>query len=139
MDLCNFADATVVQINFANTEFSGALFTNAILVASTFPSCQLDPMAEPPYSAPSVENANIYGTQFADVSGGVITNPANMDGLDMEGAQYSTVPGTYEPTNYTDYYGKPVFIYASYGPTVLGATTSSTTCPNGQLGPCTLP
>jgi hypothetical protein len=86
---------------------------------------------------PTMHNANISGTLFADVSGGVTTNPANMDGLEMDGATYST-SSPYKPTTYKDYYGNPVMIYVNFGPTVLGTTTSSTTCPNGQSGPCSL-
>jgi uncharacterized protein YjbI with pentapeptide repeats len=133
-----FTDAVAVQVNFNGTQLSGGQFGNAILVGSTFASCTLDPTSGGTHSVPTMHNANICGTQFAQVSGGVTTNPANMDGLEMEGAQYSTASGLYNPTTYTDYYGKPVIIYVEYGATVLGTTTSGTTCPNGQVGPCTL-
>lgn len=133
-----FSDATVVQVNFRGTQFSGAQFENTILIGSTFPSCALNPTSDAVHSVPTMHNAKISGTLFADVSGGVTTNPANMDGLEMDGATYSTESGLYNPTNYKDYYGNPVMIYVNYGPTVLGTTTSGTTCPNGQSGPCSL-
>jgi uncharacterized protein YjbI with pentapeptide repeats len=132
-----FSDATVVQVNFRGTQFSGAQFTNTILIGSTFPSCALNPTSDAVHSVPTMHNANISGTLFADVSGGVTTNPANMDGLEMDGATYLT-PSPYQPTTYKDYYGNTVTIYVNFGPTVLGTTTSSTTCPNGQSGPCSL-
>jgi hypothetical protein len=44
----------------------------------------------------------------------------------------------YNPNTYVDFYGKPVLIYVDYQATVLGDTTTSTTCPNSTLGPCTL-
>jgi uncharacterized protein YjbI with pentapeptide repeats len=133
-----FSDATVVQVNFRGTQFSGAQFENTILIGSTFPSCALNPTSDAVHSVPTMHNATIRGTLFADVSGGVTTNPANMDGLEMDGAIYSTSSGVYNPTDYKDYYGHPVMIYVNYGPTVLGTTTSGTTCPNGQSGPCSL-
>lgn len=133
-----FSDALAVQVNFNNTQFAGGQFANAILVASTFASCQLTATSDSSHTVPTMHNANICGTQFAQVAGGVTTNPANMDGLEMEGAIYSTGSGLYNPTNYQDYYGNPLIIYVEYGATVLGTTTSSTTCPNGDDGPCTL-
>lgn len=134
----SFTDATVVGVNFRGTQFSGAQFANANLIGSLFPSTTLNPTSDTEHSVPSMHNANITGTQFADSEGGVITNAANMDGLEMQGATFSTTSGVYEPTSFTDYYGKPVFIYVSYQPTLLGTTTSSTTCPNGNDGPCSL-
>jgi uncharacterized protein YjbI with pentapeptide repeats len=134
----NFSDATVVQVNFRGTQFSGAQFENTILIGSTFPSCALNPTSDAVHSVPTMHNANISGTLFADGSGVGRTNSANMDGLEMDGATYSTSSGLYNPTNYKDYYGKPVMIWVNYGPTVLGTTTSATTCPNGQSGPCSL-
>jgi uncharacterized protein YjbI with pentapeptide repeats len=133
-----FSDALAVQVDFTNTQFSGANFSDATLIASTFTSCQLDPSDDGIAQATTMHDADIRGTQFAQVAGGQITNPANMDGLEMLGATYSTDGDVYNPTTYVDYYDKPVLIYVSYQATVLGTTTHSTTCPNGSLGPCTL-
>lgn len=133
----SFNDAVVVQVSCRGTQFSGAQFANTILVGSTFPSCEINPTSDEQHSVPTMHDADIRGTLFADVAGGVITNPANMDGLEMAGAVYSTEKGVYK-ARYKDYYGNPVDIYVDYGVTVLGTTTSSTTCPNGQDGPCTL-
>jgi hypothetical protein len=85
-----------------------------------------------------VYKADIRGTQFADVGqNGRITNPANMDGLDMNEAIVSTNTGSFKQA-YEDYYGQPVPVIVQYGPTVLGTTTASTVCPNGGNGPCSL-
>jgi uncharacterized protein YjbI with pentapeptide repeats len=133
-----FSNAVAVQVNFTSTQLSGANFSNATLVASILASCALDPSDDETAQATTMHGANICGTQFAQVAGGQITNPANMDGLEMVDAQYSTLPGVYNPTNYVDFYGNQVVIYVSYGATVLGTTTGSTTCPGGDLGPCVL-
>jgi uncharacterized protein YjbI with pentapeptide repeats len=133
-----FTGALVVGVNCRGTQFSGANFNNASLVGSWFPSCELNPTSDEEHSVPTMNAADIRGALFADVAGGVTTNPANMDGLEMDGATWSVTSGVYDPEKYKDYYGKPIQIYVNYGATVLGTTTSSTTCPNGQNGPCTL-
>jgi uncharacterized protein YjbI with pentapeptide repeats len=133
-----FSDTLAVRVDFTNTQFSGANFSDATLVASNFASCWLDPTSDEVKQPTIMHRADIRGTQFAQVAGGQITNPANMDGLDMSGARASTDAGVYKPDTYFDYYGKRVVIYVNYQATVLGNTTSMTTCPNGCPGPCSL-
>jgi uncharacterized protein YjbI with pentapeptide repeats len=135
---CNFVGAIMAGVNFRGTQFSGSNFGNAVLVASLFPSTQINPTSDAVNSTPSMRQADIRGTQFADSEGGEVTNPANMDGLVMQGATYATEPGDYVRTDLTDYYGKGVFLSLSYQPTLLGTTTSGTVCPNGNVGPCQL-
>ena len=121
-----FSDATVVQsgtsVGRSSQEPSRKHDTDRLNV----PVLRLEFLpGRSPLGVADMHNANISGTLFADVSGGVTTNPANMDGLEMDGATYSTSSGKYKPTTYKDYYGNPVMIYVNYGPTVLGTTTSS--------------
>ncbi len=134
----NFAGALLIGVNFRGTQFSGGIFYKAVLVGSTLSSCTLTPTSDSAHLVPSVNAADLRGTLFADESGGVITNPANMDGLDMNAACVSTSSGVYDPRSYTDFYGRPIQIYVNYTATVLGTTTASTVCPNGQPGVCTL-
>jgi hypothetical protein len=60
-----------------------------------------------------------------------------MDGLDMENATFTTTGGNFEKI-YEGYGGKRVPVAFKYGPTVLGNTTTGTTCPDGEHGPCKL-
>jgi len=133
-----FSGALVVGVNLRGTQLAGGNFYKAKLVGSTLSSCKLIPTSDTGHTVPIVNSADLRGTLFADQAGNVITNPANMDGLDMNGACVSTTGGVYSPQTYTDYYGQTIQIYVDYGATVLGTTTSNTTCPNGQPGVCTL-
>jgi uncharacterized protein YjbI with pentapeptide repeats len=138
MNLAKFNDAKVIGVSFRGTQLAGANFSSANLITSQFPSAQLTPSSNSNAVGASVYKADIRGTEFADVGpGGRITNPANMDGLDMNEAIVSTTAGSFEQT-YQDYYGQPVPVLIQYGPTVLGTTTSSTVCPGGANGPCSL-
>ena len=132
-----FTDANVISVNFRGTQFAGGQFSNTILVCSQFQSTQITPTTDGVGSVPSMSEADIRGTLFADQTHGGITNAANMDGLDMDNATCSTVAGNYV-AKLTDYYGKPVLVFEAYPATLLGTTTSATTCPNGSAGPCSL-
>ena len=52
----------------------------------------------------------------------------------MNAAVRQRSSGVYDPRSYTDFYGRPIQIYVNYTATVLGTTTASTVCPNGQPG-----
>jgi hypothetical protein len=60
-----------------------------------------------------------------------------MDGLNMSEAIFSTASGEFENI-YTGCGGQKVPVAFNYGLTLLGNTTSQTTCPNGKNGPCSL-
>jgi hypothetical protein len=60
-----------------------------------------------------------------------------MDGLDMRDAKFSTGPGEFEQA-YVGFDGKKVPVAFRFGATLLGNTTSGTTCPDGNNGPCQL-
>jgi len=138
MNRSTFVDAVILGVSFRGTQFAGAHFDNAILINSTFPSAQIIPTSDSVNSVPTMHNAKICGAQFADVTEGGTSNPANMDGLEMQGSQYSTISGTFKSTDYKDYYGNVIPLFVDFGPTVLGTTGSSTTCPDGSPGSCSL-
>ena len=138
MNRCQFGDAILISASFRGTQFSGASFDNAVLINSKFPSAQMTPTSDEVGSAPTMHRADIRGTLFADTTQNGTTNPANMDGLEMQGCTFSTEKGTYTHS-YPNYYkDKPVVIYVDYGATVLGTTNTSTVCPNSESGPCIL-
>ena len=87
---------------------------------------ELNPSSDETHTAASVYKADIRGTIFTG---------ANMDGLDMRGATVSTGSGQFQKA-FTGYDGKIVPVAFQFGATVLGNTTSNTTCPDGNSGPC---
>jgi len=136
MNRASFSDAVVVNATLRSTQFAGANFNNATLVGSKFPLAQLIPTTDGVDSVPTMEQADIRGALFADEANGQLTNLANMDGLDLRNAVFSTSSGQFQKV-YPGYSGN-VVIATQYGATVLGTTTTATMCPNGSQGPCTL-
>jgi uncharacterized protein YjbI with pentapeptide repeats len=138
MNSAKFNDAVLIGANFRGAQLAGADFSGATLIASQFPSAQLTPTSDSNRTVASLYKADIRGTQFADIDhSGRITNPANMDGTNMHFATFSKTTGQFEKT-YQNYDGTAVPLVVDYGPTVLGTTTSSTRCPGGGNGPCSL-
>jgi uncharacterized protein YjbI with pentapeptide repeats len=131
-----FNVAFVIGVSFRNTQLAGVNFSNAYLVASTFPSAKLTPTSETDPAPAVLSRADIRGTQFADVTDGGRTNPADMDGADLKGCVLSTSSGVFEQ-EVKGYGDQMLQLKAPFGVTVLGTTTENTTCPNGQPGRCT--
>ncbi|MDE1150829.1 MAG: pentapeptide repeat-containing protein [Azospirillaceae bacterium] len=129
LNLAKFPGAKLALANFSNAQLSAADFYEASLVGATLKGVQLTPSSDPTHTPASLNQADIRGADFTG---------ANMDGLDMRQATYSTAKGPFEQT-YDGYKGQKILVGFEYGPTVLGDTTSGTTCPNGQMGPCHLP
>ena len=130
MNDADFSNAWVVQTIFDGAQLSGAKFVNAHMEGASFQdngtqATELNP-TYPEGIAASVESAYIYGTNFTG---------ANMDGLHMNGAYVATDTGQFEHV-FTAFGGDIVPVSFNYGPTVFGNTTSNTTCPNGNSGPC---
>lgn len=137
LNRANFADANVIGVSFRGAQLAGTNFSNGVLVHSSFPSARITPTSDQVHSVPSMHNADIRGTQFADCTHNGITNPANMDGLEMSEAVFSTSAGRFEKV-FTDFHGNQIPVSVDFGATVLGTTTASTICPNGNNGPCSL-
>jgi uncharacterized protein YjbI with pentapeptide repeats len=139
MNSAKFNDAVVIGVNFRGAQLAGADFSGATIIGSQFPSALLTPTSDSNRTVASLYNANISGTQFADVDhNGQIVNPANMDGANIFLATFSTAGGKFEKTYQNYDPNDPVAVSIKYGPTVLGTTTSSTRCPGGGTGPCIL-
>jgi Pentapeptide repeats (8 copies) len=83
-----------------------------------------------------VGSLGVNSNNEADLRGANFTG-ANMDGLDMREGNYTTSGGEFEQI-YTGYQNKKVPVAFKFGAPLLGNTTSGTTCPNGQSGPCSL-
>ena len=130
MNDANFSNAWVVQAIFDGAQLAGAKFDNAHMEGASFQdngtqATELNP-TYPEGTSASVECAYIYGTDFTG---------ANMDGLHMNGAYVATKSGQFGHV-FTAFGGDIVPVSFNYGPTVFGNTTSNTTCPDGNSGPC---
>lgn len=128
MNLAKFNNAVLIQAVFDNAQLGGSDFSDANMAGASFKQAQLIPSTQPPNPDASFHGADIRGT---DCTG------ANMDGLDMRSAKVSTDQGEFSQV-YKDYYGNPIPVMLSYSATILGNTTSGTTCPDGSRGPCHL-
>lgn len=134
MNFARFDGGAVVLAVFDGAQLSAASFAGeAIMVGASFQDnggvpTQLTPSSDPTHTPASVYQADIRGTNFTG---------ANMDGLDMRDATYSTSGGTFEKI-FAGYNGAKVPVAFKYGPTLLGNTTSGTVCPDGNSGPCSL-
>lgn len=133
MNFAKFDDAEAVAAVFDGGQLSAASFAGAHLVAASFQengrtATQLTPSSDVTHTPASVYKADLRGANFTG---------ANMDGLDMREAQYSTTKGLFEKV-YLDYWGKKVPVSFEYPATQLGVTTRNTTCPDGHDGPCVL-
>ncbi|AFC30620.1 pentapeptide repeat-containing protein [Paenibacillus mucilaginosus 3016] len=128
MNLAKFNKAILIQAEFDGSQLAGSDFSEALLVGASFKQAQLIPATQPPNPDASFYEADLRG---ADCTG------ANMDGLDMRAAQVSTGQGEFSQV-YKDYYGNRIPVMLSYSATVLGNTTTGTTCPDGSKGPCHL-
>ncbi|PYE13163.1 pentapeptide repeat-containing protein [Paraburkholderia silvatlantica] len=133
MNFAKFNGASVVLAAFNGAQLSAANFSNAVMVGTTFLNNGTTPAQLTPSSDDSHTDATVYQ---ADIRGVDFTG-ANMDGLDMGGAAFSTEPSTCQLT-YTIPNDDPIIVVVAYGVTKLGNTTSNTICPNGQNGPCSL-
>lgn len=128
LNLASFAGAYLVGADLSDTQCSGANFYQACMINAGFQNAQLTPYSGGVAAPASFAQANMVG---ANCSG------ALMDGLDMTGAQVTADSSTYL-VSLKDYYSEPLILTGTYGQTVLGNTTGSTTCPDGSLGPCSL-
>lgn len=133
MNFAKFNNASVVLAVFNGAQLSAANFAQAVMVGAEFldngsTATELTPSSDVTHTPASVYQADIRGTNFTG---------ANMDGLDMRGATFSTSSGEFEQI-YIGYNGAKVPVAFDFGPTILGNTTSGTTCPDGNNGPCTL-
>lgn len=134
MNYANFGNAWLLQTAFDGAQLSAAIFADAHLLGASFQdydgaATELTMASDVNRTRASVAQADIRGTNFAG---------ANMDGLEMAGATYSTAPGSFSQT-FTGYNSQQVPVAFNFGPTLLGNTTSATICPNNSSGPCTLP
>ena len=133
MNFAKFDDAQAVLAVFNGAQLSAASFASATLVSASFAdngsaATQLTPSSDSTHTPASVYKADIRGTNFTG---------ANMDGLDMREAGYSTTSGDFEKL-YDGFAGTKVPVAFRYAATQLGTTTGATTCPDGNDGPCTL-
>jgi uncharacterized protein YjbI with pentapeptide repeats len=131
MNYANFGgEAWLLQAVFDGAQLSGANFDDAHLVGASFRdydggATELGP-TQFYGAAASISDADIRGTDFTG---------ADMNGCDMEQATCSTGPDSISQT-FTGYDNQQVTVAFNFGPTLLGNTTTSTTCPSGKLGPC---
>ena len=133
MNFAKFDQSKAVGAVFDGAQLSAASFVEATLVGASFRddgtrATQLTPSSDDIHTRASARGADIRGADFTG---------ANMDGLNMQNACYSTTTGPFESV-YIGFAGKEIPVAFTYGPTVLGNTTSNTTCPNGADGPCSL-
>jgi len=133
MNFAKFDGASVVLAVFNGAQLSAASFAAADLTGASFQdngatATQLTPSSDLTHTPASVYTAHLEGTNFTG---------ANMDGLNMRGATFSTSSGDFEKI-YAGFDGAKIPVAFRYGPTQLGTTTSSTTCPQGTNGPCSL-
>ena len=133
MNFAKFNNASVVLAVFNGAQLSAANFAQAEMVGAEFldngsTPVELTPSSDVTHTPASVYQADIRGTNFTG---------ANMDGLDMRGATFSTASGEFENI-YIGYNGVKVPVAFNFGATLLGNTTSGTTCPDGSNGPCSL-
>jgi uncharacterized protein YjbI with pentapeptide repeats len=133
MNFAKFDDAQAVLAVFNGAQLSAASFASATLVSASFQdngssATQLTPSSDSTHTPASVYKADLRGTNFTG---------ANMDGLDMREASYSTSSGEFEKL-YDGFGGTKVPVAFRYAATQLGVTTAATTCPDGHDGPCTL-
>lgn len=133
MNFAKFDDADAVHAVFDGAQLSAASFSTATLVSASFQdngtiATQLTPSSDTTHTPASLYEADIRGTNFSG---------ANMDGLDMRGAVFSTAAGEFANV-YVGYADKKVPVAFTYEATVLGDTTTGTTCPDGSSGPCRL-
>jgi uncharacterized protein YjbI with pentapeptide repeats len=133
MNFAKFAGASVVRAVFDGAQLSASDFSGATMVGASLQDngaqpTELTPSSDVTHTPASIYQADIRGTNFTG---------ANMDGLDMRGAITSASGGEFRHI-YKDFHGQPVPVAFDYGATVLGNTTSSTTCPDGSSGPCSI-
>jgi uncharacterized protein YjbI with pentapeptide repeats len=130
--------ATLYAADFTNAQLPGAdLSGEAVLINATFASVNLGPTQGGDSSNSSLRNSDIRGTQFGVAGAQAPTDLASMDGCDLSFAKYSTSSGQYS-NQFADFYGNPIYIDDTYGPTLLGTTTNQTVCPDTSTGPCQL-
>ncbi|WP_382403368.1 pentapeptide repeat-containing protein [Flexivirga alba] len=133
MNFTKFDGCSVVLAAFNGSQLSAASFAAADLTGASFQdngatATSLTPSSDPTHTPASVYTAHLEGTNFSG---------ANMDGLNMREATVSTSGGDFEKI-YSGFGGVKVPVAFHYGPTQLGTTTSNTTCPAGNNGPCSL-
>jgi len=125
MNFAKFADGAVVLAVFDGAQLSAVDFSRASMVGASFQenggtATQLTPSSDVTHTPASVYQADIRGANFSG---------ANMDGLDMREATPFPPAAEFEQI-FKGYQGQQVEVAFKFAATVLGNTTSGTTCPD---------